>query len=817
LQAIPAVAIVLGLLVGILEAGSGKGDKELFKQAQAAEARKDWDKALELYLQALDKKPDETNYMIAMRRARFQAGQMHVNLGQKLRGEGKLAEAVGEFQKALIADPASSIAIQEMKRTQAMIDADKKGGASKSDDRGLTLVERQRKTDDQRLASLLPPPELKPVIRTVGPLTMHNQPMKVIWETLGKLAGLNVLFDSQLQPPTHNFNVDLQVTPIEQAFDYLAVETHMFWKPVSGNTIFVAEDNATKHRDYDDEVVKTIYATNTTSVQEFQELAAAVRAITEIRRTFTSNAQRAIMVRGSADAVALAEKVVRDLDKPKGEVIIDVIVMQANSSRTRDLAASIVNSSGTAGLSVPFAFTPTNPITTTTSTTGTTTTGTTATTSPIVTTPTTTTTTTPTTTGSQSVALNSLAHLSSSDFSTSLPGGLLNLMMTDSKTKVLNSPTVRASDGMKVSLAVGQKIPYATGSFQPGVGTVGVSPLVSTQFNFAEVGVNVDITPQIHSSSEVTLHIEINVSSVAQYIDLGGISQPVISQNKNIADIRMREGEVNILGGLSSLSDSKTINGIPGLTSIPVLGSILFGSNSIDKEKGELLIALIPHIIRTPEYSPENLRTVYAGNDTTIKLNYAPAAEDGGSASPAAAPQPEPAKPLGQPTPEPTAQPSNQPTLLRAPGPPPIPAPAPGGQARIIFTPPTMQVTAGSTASVNVQVENASDLFSGSPIRIKYDPAVLRLDEMGPGDLFTRDGGKVTSEKDIRNDTGDATLTVSRLPGAAGVSGTGAIATLKFVAVGKGTTKVSVIDLGLKNSQQQALAVKPGELTVLVQ
>ena len=390
-------------------------------------------------------------------------------------------------------------------------------------------------------------------------------------------------------------------------------------------------------------------------------------------------------------------------------------------------------------------------------------------------------------------------------------------MMTDSKTKVLNSPTVRASDGMKVSLAVGQKIPYATGSFQPGVGTVGVSPLVSTQFNFAEVGVNVDITPQIHSSSEVTLHIEINVSSVAQYIDLGGISQPVISQNKNIADIRMREGEVNILGGLSSLSDSKTINGIPGLTSIPVLGSILFGSNSIDKEKGELLIALIPHIIRTPEYSPENLRTVYAGNDTTIKLNYAPAAEDGGSASPAAAPQPEPAKPLGQPTPEPTAQPSNQPTLLRAPGPPPIPAPAPGGQARIIFTPPTMQVTAGSTASVNVQVENASDLFSGSPIRIKYDPAVLRLDEMGPGDLFTRDGGKVTSEKDIRNDTGDATLTVSRLPGAAGVSGTGAIATLKFVAVGKGTTKVSVIDLGLKNSQQQALAVKPGELTVLVQ
>ena len=128
-----------------------------------------------------------------------------------------------------------------------------------------------------------------------------------------------------------------------------------------------------------------------------------------------------------------------------------------------------------------------------------------------------------------------------------------------------------------------------------------------------------------------------------------------------------------------------------------------------------------------------------------------------------------------------------------------------------------MQITAGSTETVNVQLQNAGDLFSASPIRIKFDPAILRLDEMAPGDLFTRDGGKVTSQKDIRNDTGDATLTVSRLPGSAGVSGTGAIATLKFVAVGKGTTKVSVIDLGLKNSQQQAIVATPGELTVQVQ
>ena len=208
------------------------------------------------------------------------------------------------------------------------------------------------------------------------------------------------------------------------------------------------------------------------------------------------------------------------------------------------------------------------------------------------------------------------------------------MMLTDNKTKVLNKPTVRASDGMKVKLKIGQRIPYATGSFQPGVGTVGVSPLVSTQFNYADVGVNLEITPQVHSNSEVTLHVDVEVSSVAQYVSIGGISQPVIGQNKSTADLRLQEGEVNILGGLSSLQDSKTVNGIPGLVDIPVLGNVLFGSQHTDKESGELLIALIPHIVRTPDYTAENLRGIYAGNDNTVKLYYAPKVDPSAPAVP---------------------------------------------------------------------------------------------------------------------------------------------------------------------------------------
>jgi general secretion pathway protein D len=782
-------ALCTMLLFGsvVLQAKS-KADK-LFQQGEAAEQRQDWDVALELYLQALDIKAADPQYMIAMRRARLQAGAKHVNAGQKLRAEGKLEESLVEFQKALISDPSSSISIQEIRRTQVMMQEAKKNPSATPEERGMTPADHVRRETEARLASIQSPPELKPVLRTIGPLKMNNQPPKVLFETVGKLAGVNVLFDSQYAPPTRGFNVELGVTTPEQAFDYLAILTHTFWKPVAGTAVFVAEDNPTKHRDYDDEVVKTFYITNATSVQEFQEIATAIRTVADIRRVFTYNAQKAMIVRGSLDAVGLAEKLVHDLDKPKSEVVIDVIVMQANSSRTRDLAASIVNSSGTPGLNVPFVFSPRNPVVIngnngTAAASGASgasgVTGTTGATGAI----------------GQLVALNGLSHISTNDFSTSLPGALLNLMLSDSKNKILNSPTLRVSDGMTAELKVGQRIPYATGSFQPGVGSVGVSPLVSTQFNYIDTGVNLKIVQQVHSNSEVTLHIEVDISSVAQYINLGGLSQPVIGQNKNTADLRLREGEVNILGGLSQLQDSKAISGIPGLVDMPVLGSVLFGSNHTDKERGELMIAIIPHIVRTPDYSADNLRGIAAGTDQTVKLSYAPRPADPTAPAPAPPPVPEAPKPA-------VLQPS--------------PAPAASGQARIGFSPTSIQTPVSYPVTVTVTVDGAADLFSAAPIKIKFDPTKLRLNDASPGDLFTSDGARASSVKDIRNDAGEATLTIARMPGSPGVSGSGAIAVFQFVAVGKGESTITVVDSTLKSSQGQTIPSSAGSIPVTVQ
>src|ERR1700722_11358500 len=618
LRAVAPLCVALILLPpNGLQARTRKGDK-LFKLGTEAEARKEYDKALEYYQEALKTDPQETIYQLATRRVRFESGEEHVKSGKKLLDAGELDKAYAEFQKAFATDPGSMIALQDMQQTKELLDQKQKGLLPPGE-KPLTSAQKAQKESLEMIQSLQSVPELKPVTNQISLLKMNNQPPKVLYETVGKLAGINVLFDPQMQPGK-NANLDLNNVTLQEALDYIALLTKTYWKPVSANAIFVTEDNVTKRRDYEDEVVKVFYLKNPTSNQEFSEMVTAVRSVTDVRRMFQFNAENAIVVRDTVDKVALVEKLLHNLDKPKAEVVVDVIVMDGAGKISHQCGAGGV-SNGTNGLSLPIQFSPTNPITSSTSgingTGGTGATTTTGTTTP-------TGATTGTTGTSTFVALSQLGHIGTSDFSTSLPGATLQAVMSDSRTKIQESPEVRVSDGQKVTLKIGEKYPYATGSFQPGVGTVGVSPLVSTQFQFVDVGVNVELTPHVHGDDEVTLHVSIDISDIASTLNLGGLSQPVIGQKKNEADIRLKDGEVSLLGGLMSDQDSSVIGGVPGLVNIPILGKYLFGNVSKDRQKEQLMIALIPHIVRKPDITGLDLRGVSAGTDATVKLSYAP-------------------------------------------------------------------------------------------------------------------------------------------------------------------------------------------------
>ncbi len=785
-------------------AGNKKADK-LQEQGRQAEVRREYDKALDLYEQALALDPSDSGYLLSVRRARFVASQAHVDVGQKMRKEGKLNEALAEFQRAFAIDPASTIAEQEMRRTYQMIEREKEkkdsGQAEKPEDRGLTPAEQARREAEKRVASILPVPELKPISRQVTGLKMVNQTAKVLYETLGKLAGINVLFDAEYQDQKR-FSIDLNNTTLDEALDNISLLTKTFYKPLSASTIFVTQDNVTKRRDYEEQVTRIFYLQNLTSPQELQEVMTGMRTVTDVRKVFPINSQSAIVVRGTTDQVALAEKVLLDLDKPKPEVIVDVLVMEANKTKTRDLAFTPV-SAGKPGLGTSVTYTPAG-----------------------------------SDSGAGAVALNALSGIGTGDWSITLPGFLVQALMSDRQTKVLTTPQVRATDGQKASLRLGDRYPYATGSFQPGVGAVGVSPLVSTQFQFAEVGINVDLTPRIHAGDEVSMQVEFEISNIREKVDVGGLSQPVIGQRKVNHIIRVKEGEVTLIGGLMQANVSKTRSGVPGLMNLPVIGRF-FSSENLENTNSDLLVALVPHIVRSPEVSAENVRTIATGTETIYKLSYAPPKEEATPVKGAAPVKPAapgglkalPAgaalvKPGAAGTPPPPAAP---PAATPAPAPPPVQGDIAGrpeapGLARagtgaatpaLIFRPSASEVERDGVVTVDLQIDNVAELFS-APMRIKYDNKVLKLVEVQRGPFLGSDGQQITFSDSKAEDIGTAIINMNRVAGAGGISGSGVLLTLKFQAIGPGVSPVRFEEVTLRDARLETIAVTPPAVAVTV-
>ncbi|MGE5644757.1 MAG: cohesin domain-containing protein [Acidobacteriota bacterium] len=772
-------ALVLFVTFAAVADARNRQAEKFFNDGRSAEVRKEWDKALELYEKALGADPSNVAYDLAAKRVRFQSAAAHIEAGQKLRASGELDQALAEFQKAYATDPSSSIAEQEVKRTVEMIERAKKEGASaKPGERGLTAAELAKKREAEMLSRLEAPPELKPLSRQPINLRMANQPPRVLFETVGKLAGINVVFDPDYgqQGGVNRAGVELNNSTLEDALDYLATMTRSFWKPLSANAIFVTQENQQKRREYEDNVVRVFYLSNLTTPQELQEISTVIRTVADVKKVFTYASMNAIIVRGTPDQITLADKLVYDLDKPKSEVVVDVLVMEANKSKTRNLGAAIA-SGGKSGLNTGIQFTPRNPILQGG-------TGDTPTTDPITGLPVSGS--GGSTTTQQLISLARISKISTNDFSVTLPGALLQAMMSDQSTRVLQSPQVRAASGQKASLKIGQKVPIASGGLQPFGGTVGGFSSLYSQFQFQDVGVNVDITPTVHGSDEVTLKVALDISSVVDRIDIAGVSQPVIGQRKIEHEIRVRQGEVSLIGGLMQDQDTKAVNGVPGLASIPGL-KWLFSTESVTRDRGELLIALIPHIVRTPGITDVNMRPVAAGTETVTRLSLARAAEEApAAAAPAVETAPAPVAPEqpAQPAPEPAA-----------------PAPA----AQLLFRPGTVQVQPGAIFTLQLDADNVRDLFS-APFHLKFDPQLLKLQEVKAGTLMSSDGQKIIFTRNILNDSGDATVNLNRLPGSSGVGGSGSLAVFTFQALKPGTAVVMFTELGAKNSQGQPVS-----------
>src|SRR5437762_849355 len=496
--------------------------KSLFNKGKIAETRQNYEQAYDFYKQAYDQKPSDLLYRSAFERLRFLAGASHVHRGQLLREAGRLEEALAEFQKAADIDPSSAIAKQEIQVTNRMMQ-EAKGQPAPTGSAQPSILQK-------RLQEATGPVELGAIPNV--PINLKiTEDSKVIYETIGKLAGINVLFDPEYT--SRRIKVELNSVSLEEALQIAALQSKTFWRPVTANTIFVAADNPAKRKELEQSVIKTFYLSNLSQPTELQDVVNALRQILEIQRIQPLPSEGAIVVRGTPDQVALAQKLVGDLDRSKPEVVVDVVVLEISKEKKRMV-----------GVNPPTSATEQQQPSATTSTTnnnnnnnnnndnGTGTNGTNGTSS------------------SGSINLNALANLNATDFQVSISQANVTALLTDSSTKLIQNPQIRSVDGQKASLKIGNRIPVATGSFQPGIGGVGINPLVNTQFQYLDVGVNIDVTPRIHSNGDVTLKIAMDISSETNTVNIGGIDQPVIGQRKIENEVRLKEGEANMMGGM---------------------------------------------------------------------------------------------------------------------------------------------------------------------------------------------------------------------------------------------------------------------------
>jgi general secretion pathway protein D len=780
-------ALPLLLLCSFAAAGSitahAQSAKKWDKRGQDAEARQDFDAAFEAYHNATLKSPKDLVYKEHYEHMRFQAAMAHVDRGRVLRQSGDLEGAMGQFNRALQIDAGNQAAQQEINSIQ-----EQQSVKQEESPQAKEQMSRQNETLNN-LGSIAGPVQLKPLSNDPIPAIHMVEDVKVIYQAIGKAAGFNVLFDPDYT--SKRIPVDLTNVSWSDALRIVGTLSGTFYKPVTANTIFVAQNTRTKRAELDEQAVQTFYLTNAAQQNDANELVVAIRNLLDPSvKIYLVPSQNAIVMRATPDELLVAQKMLNDLDRARPEVVVDVAVLEVNRNVEHNL-----------GISLPTSITITpqaNPNTTTNSSGSTPTSGTGTTTTP------------------SNFTLNSLAHLNANNFAVGITGGTVNALLNDADTRILQNPSIRATDGQRATMKIGSRIPIATGSYNAGVSTGVASIGVQTQFTYLDIGVNIEMTPTVHFDREITLKMKIEVLSHASDVTISGVTEPIIGQRSSEQVVTLKDGEPSLLSGIITKQDSLNISGTPGLGELPLL-KYLFSSRDKINDKTEIVFLIIPHIVRESVITRTNTRAIDTGTGQSIELRHDIPAEDASdvinpiakphtpatSAANAASAMAHQLDQQAQPIAPPTVQNGQvSPTAV-----------AGGAPVNFTVTPASSNQAVGSTFQVAVMLANGHDI-SSVPLQLKFNPAVLQLVNVDSGDLLTRDGEIASLVH--REDNGLVAISTSRPPNTAGVNGQGSLCTLTFKAVAAGDSDLTLVKVGALNSKQANLPAVGSQAVVHV-
>jgi general secretion pathway protein D len=438
----------------------------------------------------------------------------------------------------------------------------------------------------------------------------------------------------------------------------------------------------------------------------------------------------------------------------------------------------------------------------------------------------------PTSNGFTDVRAHLLSSINLADFVVRIPSTLLaRFLQTDATVKILAAPRLRAAEGKKTTLRIGTEVPVPVTTFQttssiPGQGAF--SP--ATSFQYRNVGVNLELTPKVHASGEITLEMAAEFSLLGPVTTLAGQDLPTFLTRNVNGTLRFRDGETSLVGGLLQGRENASFSGIIGLQSIPLLNRL--GGTRKEKEDTEILISITPHLVRAPKVTAEDLASLNIGTRELVRVHGArpplfgeeekPSPAPGESPAPGVSP-PAGARPGPRPTPPPppasgTQIPPGPQLPLPSPTPSPSPeeGPPPSAQAQggplvsAVFSPPESNVKVNSNGTTSVVLMGAKDVVRVD-VMLTYDPALVEAVDIVSGSLLTVDGANVAVEKNMEPGRVRATLTRP-----SGVAGSGAVATFTYRGVGVGRSALALESLTLRTATgtQEVLVPAPAQIVV---
>ncbi|MEO5760674.1 MAG: secretin N-terminal domain-containing protein [Vicinamibacteria bacterium] len=575
------------------------------RAGEKAERLGDWDRATLEYSKALKEKPGSLDASLALERARRRSSEAHVTQGRRLAARGLFKDALDEYQLALDLDGSQPGLVDEM----AAVQKNRAAGLMPK-----TVAQIKESARERSLPGL----EIEPALDTPMSFKFEGADVKEAYKTLGLVVGVNFVFEST--PPASPVSLELKDAPFEQALKAISMASKTFVRVIGPKLVQVIPDTPNKRRDYEDQIVKTFYL----STADLKEVVDVLRISLGARRVAPLSSGNALTINDTPEKVAAAERIIEALDKRRGEVVVEVEILEVNRQKLLDYGIEINSINGT-GLS------------------STITSGVAGGVFPDL---------------SRIVKLEgSQPYKKSNIIVSGLPGVIYRLLRTDSSSRLLANPQLRVTEGQTASARFGDQVPVPVTTFA-AIATGGVAQQPITSFEYKNVGVNIDITPRVHQDGDISLQLKLEISSVGApgYNDL-----PTFSNRTVNSVLRLRDGETNILAGLITDRERSSLSSVPGLNNVPLLGR-LFGRNQKDALETDIIMTISPRIVFKPEYSEKDMKSFSVGSETSPLLFEVPPASTG------------PVSPFG-PVALPTPPSILRPEPIRAPVPAPTPTP----------------------------------------------------------------------------------------------------------------------------------------------